>query len=311
MSKAYKGHVSHERWLVSFADFMTLLFALFVVMFASSQQDSRKLHEVEFSIRSAFESMGIFPATSKEPNLSSVVTITPKAASMVTLGDDRESSPGAMEDLNKIKSRMEAMLAPQIRNGTVTVAIGRGGLVITLRDAGFFESGSAIPKPPSVPTLIAIGNAIAAAPYNVRIEGHTDDVPIHDSLYPSNWELSTARATVLTRLFIETDHINPVRLSAAGYAEYHPVASNLTEEGRGKNRRVDIIVLPTRQQAAMMQQIVGAEKDGPPPPPADEKQLQKFLSIAYQSGFPPPGHASTSPPQAQAAGHNPSAQNAK
>ncbi|MES2220966.1 MAG: OmpA family protein, partial [Acidobacteriota bacterium] len=113
---------------------------------------------------------------------------------------------------------------------------------------GFFQSGSALPIASSLPALNTIGRAIATTPYDVRIEGHTDDVPIHNAQYADNWELSTARATTLTRLFLEEDNILPERLSAAGYAQYHPVATNLTADGRGRNRRVDIIVLPTRQQ---------------------------------------------------------------
>ncbi|HVC91205.1 MAG TPA: flagellar motor protein MotB [Acidobacteriaceae bacterium] len=283
--KRKQSHVNHERWMVSYADFVTLLFAFFVVMFASSQQDHKKTQQVAYSIRTAFQTMGIFPAVTKEPSLSSVVMIAPQSVPMVTLGDDIASLPGVMEDLNKMKRRMERLLASQIANGTVTVTIGRGGLLISLLDAGFFESGSAIPKASSIPTLNEIGKAIAAAPYNVRIEGHTDDVPIHDSQYASNWELSTARATVLTRLFIEQDHIIPGRLSAAGYAQYHPVASNLTAEGRGRNRRVDIIVLPTLQQVVNLKGLAAGQKSQLLSSRADQQKLQEFLSTASRSKF--------------------------
>jgi chemotaxis protein MotB len=253
--KIRHSHISHDRWLVSYADFITLLFAFFVVMFASSRQDQSKVRQVESSIREAFQSMGVFPANSHQPNSSSATVIPSDSVAMVTLGDDAVSLPGVMEDLSHMKQRMEQTLAPQIANGAIAITLGRGGLLISLRDVGFFDSGSAIPKSSSIPTLNVIGRGMATVPYDVRIEGHTDDVPIQNSQYPSNWELSTARATVLTRFFIEEDHILPGRLSAAGYAQYHPIASNLTAEGRSRNRRIDIIVLPTRQLAGTVERV--------------------------------------------------------
>jgi chemotaxis protein MotB len=284
--KTRHSHVSHERWLVSYADFITLLFAFFVVMFASSRQDHTKVKQVESSIRQAFQSMGVFPTDSTETNLSSATLVPPESVAMVTLGDDVTSLPGVMEDLNNMRRRMEHALAPQIADGTVAVALGRGGLLISLRDVGFFESGSAVPKSSSIPTLQVIGRGIAAVPYNVRIEGHTDDVPIRNSQYASNWELSTARATELTRLFIEANQVQPGRLSAAGYAQYHPIASNLTEEGRSRNRRVDIIVLPTRPQGGLMDRILSGKDAAAPSLSVEENQQQvrKFLLRSSDTG---------------------------
>lgn len=246
MSRKRKtGHVNHERWMVSYADFVTLLFAFFVVMFASSRQDHRKAQQAEVSIRTAFQTMGVFPSASIQTDLSSVVV--PPAHAIASEGD-LEAMALAMEDLRNLEHRMDQALAPQIASGIVTVTLGRAGLLISLSSAGFFQSGSAVPIASSLPALNKIGRAIGTTPYDVRIEGHTDDVPIHNAQYRDNWELSTARATALTRLFIERNHIMPDRLSAAGYAQYHPVASNRTAAGRSRNRRVDIIVLPTREQ---------------------------------------------------------------
>ena len=243
MSRKKKhDHVNHERWLVSYADFITLLFAFFVVLFSSSQSDKRKVQQVEYAIHSAFQTMGIFPMMSSSPNLASVAG-TPNTV-MVIMGDDLDASPKTMADLQKMKAQLDNLLAEEIAHRTVTVQVGRDGLIISLRAAGFFESASATPIPASIHTLHAIGSALAVTPYDVRIEGHTDNVPIHNSQYPSNWELSTARATELAQIFIENSHVVPSHLSAAGYAQYHPIASNATAEGRGRNRRVDIIVLP-------------------------------------------------------------------
>jgi chemotaxis protein MotB len=122
--------------------------------------------------------------------------------------------------------------------------MGRDGLVISLREAGFFDSGSATPKADALPTLRKIAEKLGDTPYDLRVEGHTDNVPIHNAAFASNWELSSLRATGIARLFIEMKVIEPDRISAAGYAEYHPVASNDTEEGRAQNRRVDLVVMP-------------------------------------------------------------------
>lgn len=240
-------HVNHERWLVSYADFITLLFAFFVVLYATSQTDQKKMREAEFSIRAAFQTMGIFPVSSKDPNLGAIAGAAASAVAppdVSSSGDMDHATEKNMVDLKRMQHKMEMLLAPQITHGTVAVRIGREGLVISLMEAGFFESASATPKPACLATLNSIGSALASTGYSLRIEGHTDDVPIHNDQFASNWELSTARATVLTRMFIEQDHIAPDRLSASGYAEYHPVASNQTEQGRSRNRRVDIIVLP-------------------------------------------------------------------
>ncbi|HZC42959.1 MAG TPA: flagellar motor protein MotB [Acidobacteriaceae bacterium] len=283
--KIRHSHVSHERWLVSYADFITLLFAFFVVMFASSRQDHAKVKQVESSIREAFQSLGVFPADAAQPSLSSATLVPPDGVAMVTAGDDVTSLPGEMEDLNTMQRKMESLLAAQIAGGTVAITLGRGGLLISLRDAGFFESGSAIPMRSSLPTLHVIGRGIAGVLNSVRIEGHTDDIPISNSQYASNWELSTARATELTRLFIEDDHVQPARLSAAGYAQYHPIASNVTAEGRSRNRRVDIIVLPTRQPPARMNRQLAHSTSYVPPVGANSQKVQEFLLRASRTSL--------------------------
>jgi chemotaxis protein MotB len=122
--------------------------------------------------------------------------------------------------------------------------MGRDGLVISLREAGFFASGSATPRPETMLTLRQIAASIGRTPYDLRVEGHTDNVPIHTSEFDSNWELSTARATRIARLFLDTRSVPAERISAAGYAEFHPVADNGSAAGRAENRRVDLIVLP-------------------------------------------------------------------
>jgi chemotaxis protein MotB len=241
-SRRSSDHVHHDRWLVSYADFITLLFAFFVVLFASSRADVQKQTLIAHSIQSAFQGPGIFPSAPAK-TASSLATVSP-IGPVHSLGDDLSASPEVQQDLQRLEARLAVTLAPEMARHDVALHLSRDGLIISLRESGFYDSGSALPHPQAMPTLDKVAARIAATPYDVRIEGHTDNVPIHTPQFDSNWELSTARATVLARIFIVSDSFAPARLSAAGFAEYHPVASNDTPEGRSQNRRVDIIVLP-------------------------------------------------------------------
>jgi chemotaxis protein MotB len=235
-----------DRWLVSYADFITLLFAFFVVLYASSRSDQQKQTQIAHSIQSAFQALGLFPSSvPAQPSAGSVAdSHDPVAPLNVVLDDDLSASPSVQQDLERLHARLTGLLSNQIAEGVVSLRLGRDGLVISLREAGFYDSGSAEPHPQSRATLDHIAATLAATPYDLRIEGHTDNVPIHTAQFASNWELSTARASELAKSLIVDHGIAPARLSAAGYAEYHPVASNDTPDGRSQNRRVDIIVLP-------------------------------------------------------------------
>src|SRR5665213_3491615 len=136
-------HVNHERWLVSYADLITLLFAFFVVLFASSQSDKRKVQQVEKSIHSAFDTMGIFPAMSVTPNLASIAAGPSTASGNGAVDGQTDLSAKQLVDLDRMKQRMERLLALEIAHHTVAISMGRDGLIISLREAGFFESGSA------------------------------------------------------------------------------------------------------------------------------------------------------------------------
>jgi chemotaxis protein MotB len=245
-----KHHSNHERWLISYADFITLLFAFFVVMYATSKADQKKQAEAAASINSAFRSLGLFqsaiPAKEAQANAAALATSqdAPVTPMNVVMGDQMLASPEVEQDFERIKQQLEGLLSNQIARHVVALRIGREGLIISLREAGFYDSGSAAPHPASMATLGQIANALRVTPYDIRIEGHTDNVPIHTDQFDSNWELSTARATRLAHIFIVSHQFSPPRLSASGYAEYHPATSNATEEGRAQNRRVDIIVLP-------------------------------------------------------------------
>ncbi|HUB20535.1 MAG TPA: flagellar motor protein MotB [Acidobacteriaceae bacterium] len=243
-SRRTTDHVHHDRWLVSYADFITLLFAFFVVLYAGSRADQRKQAQISHSIQSAFEALGLFPSA---PQADSHPLADPQAAVPpvnLVLGDDLSASPQVQQDLHRLQAQLSSDLSAEVARHSVALRLGRDGLVISLRESGFYDSGSALPHPQAKPTLDRVAALIGATPYDIRIEGHTDNVPIHTTQFASNWELSTARATELARIFILHYRFAPGRLSAAGFAEYHPVASNDTGEGRSQNRRVDIIILP-------------------------------------------------------------------
>ncbi len=239
----HKGRIGHDRWLVSYADFITLMFGFFVVLYAFAKADQKRQLQVSQAIDSAFSSMGIFPQALRKPSAA------PGAESLVmpanaVMGEDVLAPSQVKQDLNRIRGQLTQTLSSQVAAHTVSIYMGQDGLVISLREAGFFDSGSATPKPQALPTLRQIAATLGRTPYDVRIEGHTDNVPIHNAQFDSNWELSTARATQIARVFLELKAIPPDHLSAAGYAQYHPVASNDTPQGRAQNRRVDLVVLP-------------------------------------------------------------------
>jgi chemotaxis protein MotB len=236
-------HVNHERWLVSYADFITLLFAFFVVLFASSQADKKKQLQVAAAMQTAFTPLGSFESHARTPPIaeSRTAPVVNKPAAIAL----PMPAAGSMR-LEETESRINHLLRSQTNGGgvppgSVTTRMTPDGLVISLNEIGFFASGSAEVREASMSMLSALAASLPNAP--VRIEGHTDNVPIHTTQYATNWELSTARASTIARLLLERSSLHPANLSAAGYAEFHPVASNATEQGRSQNRRVDIILL--------------------------------------------------------------------
>jgi len=262
---------NHDRWLVSYADFITLLFAFFVVLYASSQVDSRKVGKLALAIQVAFQEMGVFPTSStevpidvSEPMPFSKVQAIENMQKNANVGHIASHPDGLLSggkengDLAELETELESTLAEEIRRKEVAMRREPDGLVISLREVGFFESGSAQMKAASEPAFDRIATLLRERNCRARIEGHTDNVPIHNAQFSSNWELSTSRATEIIRVLIVRDGYSPGRLSAAGYAEFHPIASNATVDGRGMNRRVDIVVLGQEMPAASGQEVSSA-----------------------------------------------------
>ena len=244
-SRVPRSRVTHDRWLVSYADFITLLFGFFVVLYAFSKSDQKKQEQITASVDQAFRSLGIFPGASRHPGQSPEAGSEKAVIPMnIVMGEDVLAPARVKQDLESLRREMQQTLSNQVATHTVSIQMGRDGLVISLREAGFFSSGSATPKQETMPTLRQLALSVGRTPYDLRIEGHTDNVPIHNAEFDSNWELSSARATRIARIFLDLKAMPADRLSAAGYAEFHPVASNDTPDGRAQNRRVDLVVLP-------------------------------------------------------------------
>jgi chemotaxis protein MotB len=223
---------SHERWLVSYADFITLLFAFFVVMYSAAQLDKRRAGKLATAIQTAFTQYGSLP-----PKPADVGGLSARGSpANLPVGNTEDT------DFRVLQKRLENTLEPEISAGDVAVRNTSDGLVISLREIGFFDSGSAEIRASSLAAFDRLAAVLKQANSEIRIEGHTDNVPIHNSHFVSNWDLSTARATTTIRLLITKYGFSPQQLSAAGYGEYRPIATNQTPEGRALNRRVDIVV---------------------------------------------------------------------
>ncbi len=228
----HEEHENHERWLVSYADFITLLFAFFVVMYSVSVVNEGKFRTVSESIHAALRPMVSPPAAPTRFDVgdykSSLVPTAGKKVQFV------RRVQAALDKLNR-----EAKFQDQI-----TVTPIERGVLITIAERLLFESGRADLRPEALPVLEAIGEVLSlGASEEIRIQGHTDNVPIRSQQFPSNWELSSTRAVVVARVLTEHYHVPPERVSATGFAEFRPVTDNLTAEHRAKNRRVELIAV--------------------------------------------------------------------
>lgn len=220
---------SHERWLVSYADFMTLLFAFFTTMYAISTVDARKLSSMVDSMQAAFDSSGLpaVPSTAVPPG--------PTASQALPLNTEAR------------ERALAARLRERLAGSAVDVEIDRRGVVVSLHEAGSFATGRADLSAVARDVLDRLAATVGRdSGMSLRVEGHTDDVPIQTGRFQSNWELSTARATSVISHLVQQAGIEPRRLSAAGYGEFHPRAANASAADRARNRRVDIVLLNER-----------------------------------------------------------------
>jgi len=232
--KKHAEHVNHERWLISYADFITLLFAFFVVMFSTSQVDQRRLGAFSESFAGA---TGVTIVPRGSDGLMMANTNTPPRRA-----ERREvTDPHVVFSLENLAEALNGAITRNTGMESVRVIRRRNDFVLRMPDHVFFESGDASVKDAALTILTNLARSLKEFPVNMRVEGHTDGNPIRTSRYRSNWELSTARAVSVLQV-IAGAAFPPDHLSASGYGEFHPIAPNTTDDGRQQNRRVDIVV---------------------------------------------------------------------
>jgi len=246
-----------ERWLISYADFITLLFAVFVMLYAMSIVDMQKVDEIKASIRSSFSGEQIAPPPPR--------VIEPKDFGLLSEPLDQpalskaqtEVSAAEAKAFSRIKDGLDESLQYLGAGKDVQVTLNERGMVVSLKEGGFFPSGAARLQPGALPLLDRIAKSISLYDGVIRIEGHTDNLPISSPAFPSNWELSTARASGIVHYLIARQGFKGEKLSVAGFAEFRPIADNATQEGRRLNRRVDIVMLSRKGGPAAPAQAPG------------------------------------------------------
>ncbi|QID18393.1 flagellar motor protein MotD [Nitrogeniibacter mangrovi] len=269
--KEAEEHENHERWLVSYADFITLLFAFFVVMYSLSSINEGKYRVLSDSIVQAFRSISV--------NTSGRQIIVPQMAvppvpglSKPKVDDARQKArEAAVKRMRNMADEIRRVLQPLAEGGQVSVTEGANGIKVEINAEVLFAPGEADLGPSAIAALDAVARVLAPAEFPIVIEGHTDNVPINTYRFPSNWELSAVRASSVVRLFV-ANGVDPARLTAAGYGDQRPVASNLTEEGRSRNRRVTLLI-----------ESMLAEDEPPPPVPLRRNDPIRSILPAAQA----------------------------
>jgi len=239
MRRRAAAHSNAERWILPYADFVTLLFALFVAMYAMSQQDKGGPERLSESVREAVKTGGV-PTALRSLMASHDGSRPPSPpGSSARPGQPFSGDPSLEQPFQKLNDALKK----EIGAGKVELRLGKRGLVVTLQEKSFFPSGDDTIYVDSYPAIAQVAAVIADLPNKVQLEGHTDSMPIHTSRFRNNWELSSARSISLLELFQTKFGIDPGRFTVAGYAQNVPVASNDTAEGRARNRRVEIVIL--------------------------------------------------------------------
>lgn len=239
MRRTRQSGPSHERWLVSYADFITLLFAFFVVMFATAQTDNAKARAVSESVTKALQGDSFKSAFAMLMGGAPEAT---KKGMTAPPGDKSGVGDKSGLTLAELMPILSQALQQEIASGRLAIQMTSRGLTISFTQTALFPSGEDEIAQDFYPTIDKIAQAMNKVPNPARAEGHTDSVPIHNSRFRSNWELSAARSIALVER-LTAFGVARERLSIAGYADTAPVDNNDTEEGRRKNRRVDIVIL--------------------------------------------------------------------
>ena len=272
--KPPEEHENLERWLVSYADFITLLFAFFVVMYAISSLNEGKYRVMSDSLVSAFKesprSEKLIELATKNPELLSgsgkpIGKMLQQPQSDAVAGERKQ----AADRMKKVAKNVLDVMQPLVREGQVRITQSPRGVTVEINASVLFKSGEAVLQPQSTETLAAVARVLSQVENPVQVEGHTDNIPINSLSFPSNWELSSSRAGSVVRLFSEQG-VPASRMVAIGYADNRPVDTNATVEGRSRNRRVNVLILNevggVAQEIALQEGVPLADKPAPPSP---------------------------------------------
>lgn len=227
-----------ERWLLTYADLITLLLIFFVVMYALSSVNAKKFEAMAVSLANA---MGGGQSVFNNPGASIVPGVS---------GQDLNQELSEVDELERIKRELQAYIEQNGLSGQVTVNLEERGVVLSFQDVALFALGSAKLTPRASELIVKVGQILLKTRQFIRVEGHTDNLPINTREFPSNWELSVARSTSVVQELIHSLNFPPHRLSASGYGEFRPQEPNDSVENRQKNRRVDIVVLRSKFETA-------------------------------------------------------------
>jgi chemotaxis protein MotB len=261
---------NHERWLVSYADFVTLLFAFFVVMFATSRVDANRMQHLSEAYSAILSNdnellQAVVANFAAQRDAEALAEAAPDARRVLT-----------MSEMKPVKEQVERRLAALIEGDKIALGLTPRGLIISLRESGFFPPGQATFLPGAEDLLSEVGAVIAELPNQpVRMEGHTDDTPIQTARFPSNWDLSAARAIAVLNLMVTKYDIDPRRVSVSGYGERRPIAENASPQGRAKNRRVDIAILSLSAAEMAPKQRLDATETEPPSTTPEQQPLAR------------------------------------
>lgn len=241
-----KGHANSERWLVSYADLVTLLFAFFVVLFASTQTDRSRARQISQAVNKALQGSSISPRVASI--LGGTVDDTGRGNAQLQSPASRQSEklsdkPPLHLDLSNAIKKLQSTLGPEMKQGQVNVHLESRGAVISLNTQAVFPSGGDTIAEAIYPLLEKVSVTLKELPNSIRLEGNTDSLPINNERFHNNWELSAARSIAMLRILNERYGVSRERMAVVGYADTNAVGDNQTEEGRTKNRRVDLVIL--------------------------------------------------------------------
>ncbi len=261
--KPPEEHENHERWLISYADFITLLFAFFVVMYSISSVNEGKYRVLSDSLGSAFKSVAAAPQLRLNQPPTAPRPIRPAPPKKPeSLADPKTKQ--RTENMRQVAQDLLKVLTPLINDNQVKITQSVRGITVEINAAALFAPGQATLQPESAKALTAVADVLAQVPNQIQIEGHTDDIPISTAFFPSNWELSSARASSVVRLFSAND-VAQERMVAIGYADNRPVVPNTDNASRARNRRVTMLIIS--EEPSKTTEIPIKKNAEPPPPP--------------------------------------------